>query len=116
MDERCLKSLYDILGAITEITEETDIRGRKFEAMCQDRVYRRFVERNIGIIGEAMNRVLKSYPQINVTSARQIVNTRNLVIHSYDSLDNEILWGIVIRHIPILKVEVERLIESAANI
>ena len=71
----------------------------------------RFIERNIGIIGEAVNRVLKIDPEINITSARKIVNTRNLIIHSYDSLDKEILWGIVIRHLPVLKKEVDKLLD-----
>lgn len=110
MDDRVSKYLYDILSAINETLEETDIRGRKFEILVKDRVYRKFVERNIGIIGEAMNRVLKIDDQIPITSARSIVNTRNLVIHSYDSLDKEIIWGIIIKHLPILKSEVEKLL------
>ncbi len=110
MDDRVSKYLYDILSAINETLEETDIRGRKFEILAKDRVYRKFVERNIGIIGEAMNRVLKIDDQIPITSARSIVNTRNLVIHSYDSLDKEIIWGIIIKHLPILKSEVEKLL------
>ena len=50
MDDRVSKYLYDILSAINETLEETDIRGRKFEILAKDRVYRKFVERNIGII------------------------------------------------------------------
>ncbi len=42
--------------------------------------------------------------------SRQIVSTRNYIIHGYDSLDNEILWGIVINHLPRLKVEVSELL------
>lgn len=110
MDERTEKYLCDILAAITEVKEETDVRGWKFESLCNDRVYLRFVERNIGIIGEAVNQVLKRQPQVEITSARRIVNTRNLVIHSYDSLDKEILWAIVIKHLPILESEVLRLL------
>ncbi len=98
MDNRIEKYLFDILAATNEIIEETEIRGKRFEVLVEDRVYRKFVERNIGIIGEAMNRVLKLDAAIPITSARSIVNTRNFVIHSYDSLDKEIIWGIVINH------------------
>lgn len=91
--DRQQKYLYDIVSACQEIEEETVARGRSFEVFCNERVYRRFVERNFEIIGEAMNRVLKLNPDIEISSARKIVNTRNLVIHSYDSLDKEILWG-----------------------
>lgn len=110
MDERIEKYLYDIQAAITEISEETEIRGNKFESLSNDRVYLRFVERNIGIIGEAMNRILKIQPDIEISSARKIVNTRNLVIHSYDSLDKEIIWAIIIRHLPLLKDEITLLL------
>lgn len=105
--------LYDILRSCQEIEEETDLRGKNFETFCNDRVYRRFVERNFEIIGEAMNRVLKLNPDIEITSARKIVDTRNLVIHSYDSIDKEILWSIIIKHLPLLKTEVNQLIESS---
>lgn len=79
---------------------------------CKDRVYRKFIERNFEIIGEAMNRILKISPDIKISSARKIVNTRNLIIHSYDSLDKEILWGIVIKHLPTLLIEIKELLES----
>jgi len=59
-----------------------------------------------------MNRILKVYPEIQITSARRIVNTRNYLIHGYDSLREDIIWGIVINHLPILKREVKHLIEA----
>lgn len=65
---------------------------------------------NIAIIGEATNRVLKVNENISITNARKIVNTRNYVIHGYDSLRYEILWAIVIKDLPKLKTEVEALI------
>ena len=113
MDNPINKYLSDIYDTIIEIEEETDLRGRRFEVFCSDRVYRKFIERNIGIIGEAVNQVLKLHPNIRITSGRKIVNTRNLVIHSYDSIDNEIIWGIIIRHLPILKQEVYQLLDKA---
>ena len=76
MDNRIEKYLFDILAATNEIIEETEIRGKRFEVLVEDRVYWKFVERNIGIIGEAMNRVLKPDAAIPITSARSIVNTR----------------------------------------
>ena len=107
MDDKILKYLEDILSAIVEIDEEVDTRGRRFDILCSDRVFRRFIT----IICEAMNQVLKLSPDIAITSARRIVNTRNLFIHSYDSVDNEVLWSIVINHIPLLKTEVDQLIK-----
>lgn len=63
-------------------------------------------------MGEAMNQALKINPDIPVTSARKIVDTRNFVIHAYDSLKPDILWGIAINHIPLLKKEIEALLNE----
>ena len=107
MDERVGKYLSDILQAAIEIETATESRSKDFTVFLDDFVYRKFVERNIEIIGEAMNRILKISPDIRITSARKIVDTRNYVIHAYDSLRPELLWAIVVNHIPLLKSEVE---------
>ena len=59
-----------------------------------------------------MNRILKIEPQIDIKSARKIVDTRNYVIHAYDSLKPDILWAIVINHIPRLKADILRLFNA----
>jgi uncharacterized protein with HEPN domain len=113
MDESIRKYLEDMLQAIYEIEMAEDRFGRLYEIFENDVIFRKFVERNIEILGEAMNRILKIEPQINVTSARKIVDTRNYVIHAYDSLKPDILWAIVINHIPRLKKDILQIIESA---
>lgn len=70
----------------------------------------RAVERNIEIMGEAMNRLLKDNPTIPITNARKIVDARNYIIHGYVSAD--ILWSIVINHLPLLHDEVAQLLAS----
>ncbi|WP_341463256.1 HepT-like ribonuclease domain-containing protein [Muribaculum intestinale] len=67
-------------------------------------------------MGEAMNRILKISPNIQITSARRIVNTRNYLIHGYDSLREDLIWAIVINHLPLLKSEVTKLIESSQEV
>lgn len=59
-----------------------------------------------------MNRILKICPDIPITSARRIVNTRNYLIHGYDSLREDLIWAIVINHLPLLKSEVSTLIAT----
>ena len=71
---------------------------------------RRAVERNIEIIGEAMSRILKIDPNIKISHTRKIVDTRNRIIHGYDSVSEDILWGIVIRNLPDLEREVKILL------
>lgn len=70
---------------------------------------------NIAIIGEATNRILKIRDDISITNARKIVNTRNYVIHGYDSLRYEILWAIVIKDLPLLKAEATAIIGTESE-
>ncbi len=60
-----------------------------------------------------MNRILKIDPEISITSARRIVNTRNYLIHGYDSLREDLVWAIVINHIPMLKSEILELLKGS---
>jgi uncharacterized protein with HEPN domain len=70
------------------------------------------VERNIEIIGEAMSRILKHDYTIQISNSRKIVDVRNRIIHGYDSVSDDVIWGIVIKNLPILKIEVEKLIHE----
>lgn len=82
MDKNIDKFICDILKCISEIELATERFGKQYEVFESDIIFRKFVERNIEIIGEAMGRILKIEPKIPVTSARKIVDTRNYVIHS----------------------------------
>ncbi len=112
MDERVLKYLSDIAICISQVETAIERFGRNYETFENDIVFRLFVERNIEIMGEAMGRILKIHPDIEISAARKIVDTRNFVIHAYDSLKPDILWAIVINHLPLLRQEVEALLSS----
>lgn len=112
MDNRILKYLEDILGSIQEIEMFLEERPRKFSTFCTDTLFRRGVERNIEIMGEAMNKILKLIPDIPISNARKVVDTRNYVIHSYDTLKPDILWSIVINHLPLLKDEITTILKN----
>lgn len=112
MDDRLLKYLSDISTCISQIETALERFGRNYGTFESDIVFRLFVERNIEIMGEAMGRILKIQPDIDITAARKIVDTRNFVIHAYDSLKPDILWAIVINHIPILKEEIQGLLSE----
>ena len=112
MDETLQKYLYDVLGAVTEVLSYFEDRPKQFNEFTSNLMLRRAVERNIEIMGEAINRVLKQYPNIKISNARKIVDTRNYIIHAYDSLSSDILWSIIINHLPLLKKEVEELINE----
>ena len=111
MDDNEKKYLEDILIAINEIDIFFETLPKQYDEFCRNLLLRRGIERNIEIIGEAMNRILKSDSTISITNARKIVDTRNYVIHGYDSLTVDILWSIVVNHLPLLKNEVQELLK-----
>jgi len=80
--------------------------------MSKNKLIRRAVEREIEIIGEATNRILKIDESVNIEHARKIVDTRNWVIHGYDSVDDMIKWGVINTYLPQLKTEVDNLLKS----
>lgn len=108
MDEQVYKSLKDILSSISNIELFCSSRPREYKAFCEDICFRSAVQWEIAVIGEAMNRILKIDPKI----PRRIVGTRNYLIHGYDSLREDLIWAIVINHLPLLKSEVITLLES----
>lgn len=115
MDRVIKKYLGDILNAINEIESFVSQYPRRYDIFRSTPILLRAVQMNIAIIGEATNRILKLRDDISITNARKIVNTRNYVIHGYDSLRDEILWAIVIKDIPLLKAEVKAIIETLTN-
>lgn len=112
MDRKLKKYLSDIQCAILEVESFMETRPREYATFCNDMIFRRAVERNMEIMGEAMNQALKINPDIQITSSRNIVDTWNFIIHAYDSLKPDILWGIVINHMPLLKKEIESLLNE----
>jgi uncharacterized protein with HEPN domain len=71
---------------------------------------RRAIERELEIIGEAMSNLLKINPTIIITNDRTIVDMRNKVIHGYDTIDETIIWKIIMKDIPVLQQDVQKLL------
>lgn len=104
--------MFDINSAITEIDGFFENGNKLFENYRKDLKTKRAVERDIEIIGEAVKRILAKSKDINLTNARKIVDTRNRIIHGYDTISDDVIWGIVINHLPKLKIEVEELMKK----
>ena len=107
MDDTVKTWLYDILSSINEIESYFVDTPKLFEFYQNDLRTKRAVERNIEIIGEAMSRILKEDNHIQISNSRKIVDTRNRIIHGYDTISDDVIWGIVIRHLPILRTEIQ---------
>ena len=111
MDNYIKTWLFDIIKSIEEIDSYFPA-SKKFDIYTNDNRTKRAVERNIEIIGEAMGRILKENPNINISNSRKIVDARNKIIHGYDDISDDVVWGIVINHLPLLKQEAEELLKE----
>jgi uncharacterized protein with HEPN domain len=73
---------------------------------------RRAIEREFEIMGEAMSRMEKIAPEIEISAKKHIIGMRNRVIHGYDKIDDGIVWATIVKHLPVLKIEVENLLNT----
>lgn len=111
MENQIRTWLSDIKQAIEEINIFLPEK-RDFFEFRNDLKTRRAIERNVEIIGEAVSRILKVAPNIQIKNSREIVDTRNRIIHGYDSVSEEIIWSIVVRDLPKLEKEIDNLLED----
>lgn len=99
------KYLTDILTAIENI--ESFIRGiDSFSTYQNDLKTQSAVERQLAIIGEAVNKFDRQFPDHSLKNAGKIISVRNRLIHAYDNIDSSIIWAILQNHIKGLKQEV----------
>ena len=111
MEKEVQTWLEDIKQSIDEIEEFLPER-RDFFEFKKDLKTRKAIERNIEIIGEAVNRILNANPEIQITNARKIVDTRNRIIHGYDTVSEDIIWAIVSNDLKKLRQEIIYLLDE----
>jgi uncharacterized protein with HEPN domain len=111
MKNKTKKLLFDILTAINNIDNYIG-QNRYFKDYDNNPMLQDAVERNLEIIGEAMNKLLTTDSRITISNSRRIVDARNKIIHGYDEIENAQIWGIIINQLPILKKEVELLLDE----
>lgn len=110
MQEKALKYLSDILQAI-ELIEDFTQSVLSFDEYVKDIKTQSAVERQLGIIGEAVNKFDMLEPEDSLVNARKIVGFRNRLIHAYDAIDPSMIWAILKNHLTPLKEEVKQKIE-----
>lgn len=109
MNDRVKKYLTDILGCIEFMEIETSL-VKGYEEFYKNRLLRAAVERQFEIIGEALNQALKINPDLPITNKLRIVGIRNRIIHAYDAVDSILLWEVIRKHLPVLKLEINKLL------
>lgn len=114
MDERILKWLHDVQQATSEIDSFFEGKDMTFIDYQKEIMLKRAVERNLEIIGEAINRIFKRDYEFTqkISETKAIIGLRNQVIHAYDNISDEIIWSVLKFHLPKLKAEVLHLIAS----
>ena len=105
MMEEDKKFLSDILQAL-ELIDLFMQDTADYDDFQNDLKTRSAVERQLGIIGEAVNKYDNNYPDDSIKNARRIVGFRNRLIHAYDAVDSTIIWTIIKNHLPSLKEEI----------
>ena len=98
--------LVDIQRSIDEIFYFLGDK-RDFFAYQKDLKTKKAVERNLEIIGEAVNRIMQAQTDVVITNHRKIIDTRNRIIHGYDNVSDEVIWTIISRDLPELKKEID---------
>ena len=111
MEHKTAKYLFDIFESIQSIEGYLG-NNRDYNEYSKNKLLRRGIERELEIIGEALSSLKKLDNSIEISFYKQIIGLRNQIIHSYDNIDDEIIWGIVIRHLQKLKTEIENLLNK----
>lgn len=112
MPPEALKLLVDVRQAATDI--EAFVSGLDYAGYRADAKSRAAVERKFEIIGEACTRIRDRFPELfeQIPAGSGIIGFRNRLIHGYDNVDDAIVWDVVVGKIPLLKREVDRLIDT----
>lgn len=111
MTDQGNKYLADILQAI-ELIESFTSDIEDYNKYISDLKTQSAVERQLGIIGEAVNKFEKLFPDTTLINARKIVGFRNRLIHAYDAIDPSIIWAIIKKHLTPLKKEISDLLNN----
>jgi uncharacterized protein with HEPN domain len=93
---------------------EKFISGRTSEDFNRDPLLRSAVERQFQIIGEALQQLHKVAPLLasQISEYRTIINFRHILVHGYDRIENDVVWGIAQTHIRLLLEQASRIIQD----
>lgn len=109
MQPKILKYILDIESVIQEIETIKTKANYNFNSFKSDIILQRAIERDLEIIGEAIRKIIEIDPFVTITSAKNIIGLRNIIIHAYDSVEPEMIWGIIQNNIPVLADEIKKI-------
>ena len=102
--------LADIRSAAELI--QTFTGGRSHVDYGADAMLRAAVEREFIIVGEALSRLEKLDAVLagQIIAYRQIIGFRNVLVHGYETIDDQIVWQVIAQDLPVLKRQAEELL------
>jgi len=109
------KYLFDIAEAVSLVSQF--VAGKTLKDYLGNALLQSGVERQFEIIGEALGQLAKLDQGLasQVTDYQKIVSFRNVLIHGYADVDDELVWDIVETRLPVLRREVERIIADKSD-
>ncbi|TAE57259.1 MAG: DUF86 domain-containing protein [Bacteroidetes bacterium] len=110
MTRKAKKYLFDILQSIGYILNHHLLQVKDADDLMQNITVKKAVERDLGIIGEALYQLKRE--DVLVNGFDRYVNRRNTLIHQYDAISPQTLWEVAQQDLPELKTEVEKLLAS----
>ena len=105
--------LRDMLDACRFLLDFT--AGKSMTDYKTDRGFRSAVERELQIIGEALLQLDECAPDLaaSITEHDPIIHFRHVLVHGYHSLKPRLVWDVIEKKLPVLRVELERLLPDA---
>ena len=112
MKDEALAHLYDILRAANAV--KTFVAGHQFDDYTSDEQLRSAVERKFEIMGEALNRIHRDAPALlkRIREHREIISFRNILVHGYDAIDDQIVWDVIEADLDTLIQDVEAILRD----
>ncbi len=107
------KYLFDIQEAARLILGFTE--GLTFKDYSEDPKSRSSVERQFITMGEALSKLARIDPLIASSVSdnfQQIISFRNVLVHEYDAILDDVVWGVVEARLPSLLRAVEELLSQ----
>lgn len=113
MQRKAKKYLHDMGEACRLVVDF--IEGKSWNDYQDDVPLQSAVERQCQILGEALHQLHKNFPSVaeRIPDHRDIINFRHVLVHGYDKVENEVVWGVANTNVPKLLLEVEKMLNEA---